>query len=259
MPIAWRQAAVGQRIMFGGKGGVDEMAIEGVANSPYLSGLKDVHISAHSPALPIPTLWWRSVGNTHTAFAMESFIDELAHAAKKDPVEYRRALLKGSPRHLRVLEAAVEKAGWGKPSPAGTARGVAVHASFGSFVAQVAEVAVDKDKIKVQRVVCAIDCGVAVNPDQVVAQMQGGIVYALSAALHGAITLSKGRVQEGNFDDYKIVRLPDAPKTDVVIVASNDKMGGVGEPGVPPLAPAVANAVFALTGKRLRSMPFSLA
>ena len=189
---------------------------------------------------------------------MESFIDELAHAAKRDPLELRRELLKESPRHRRVLEAAVERAGWGKPAPSGTARGLAVHASFGSFVAEVAEVSVERDRIRVHRVTCAVDCGVAVNPEGVVAQMQSGIIYGLSAALYGQIRIKGGRVQESNFHDYRVLRMPEAPRIDVVIVPSTDKMGGAGEPGTPPIAPAVANAVFALTGKRLRTLPLRL-
>jgi isoquinoline 1-oxidoreductase beta subunit len=157
-----------------------------------------------------------------------------------------------------VLDAVAEKAGWGKPAPAGVGRGVAVHESFGSVVAQVAEVAVDGDRVQVRRVVCAIDCGLAVNPDGVVAQMQSGIAYGLSAALHGAITLKEGRVQEMNFDDYRVLRLPEMPAVETLIVPSDAAMGGAGEPGTPPIAPAVGNAVFALTGKRLRSLPFRM-
>lgn len=177
---------------------------------------------------------------------------------KKDPVEYRRALFKDHPRHLKVLDAAAERAGWGKPLPAGVGRGVAVHESFGSVVAQVAEVAVDAGKIAVRRVVCAIDLGLAVNPDGVVAQVQSAIAYGLSAALHGAITLKDGKVQEGNFDDYRVLRFPEMPATETIIVASDAPMGGAGAPGTPPIAPAVGNAIFAATGTRLRSLPFRI-
>src|SRR5262249_25940825 len=174
-------------------------------------------------------LWWRSVGNTHTAFAMESFIDEVAASSKTDPLELRRALIKDSARHLRVLDAVAEKSGWGKAPPSGMGRGLAVHASFGTFVAQVADVSVEKDKIKVHKVTIAIDCGPIVNPDQVMAQMQSAVTYGLSAALYGAINIKKGQVQESNFDDYKIVRMPEAPKTEIVLVKSTDRIGGVGE------------------------------
>ena len=252
--IAWRHTIAGQPIPRGGR--TDSSGYEGVADSPYLKSIAAHEVTMHSPPTPVTVQWWRSVGNTHTAFAMESFIDELAHAARRNPLDFRRDLLKDAPQHLRVLEAAASKAGWGGKLPAGQGRGLAVHASFGSVVAQVADVSVEKGKIRVHRVVCAIDCGTAVNPSGVIAQMQSGIVYGLSAALHGAIHLKKGRVEEGNFDDYPIVRMPEAPKIDVVIVPSKAEMGGAGEPGTPPIAPAVANAVFALTGKRPRAMPF---
>jgi isoquinoline 1-oxidoreductase beta subunit len=216
-------------------------------------------VELHSPKSPVPVLWWRSVGHTHTAFVMESLVDEMAHAVRKDPLEYRRARLQAHPRHLRVLELAAEKAGWGAPPPAGRSRGIAVHESFGSFVAQVAEVSVDAGKIRVHRVVCAVDCGICVNPSGVAAQMQSGIVYGLSAALHGAITLKNGRVEQSNFHDYEVLRISEMPGVEVHIVPSAEKSGGAGEPGTPPIAPAVANAVFAATGKRLRSLPFRLA
>jgi isoquinoline 1-oxidoreductase beta subunit len=189
---------------------------------------------------------------------MESLIDELAKAAGKDPVEYRRALLKRHPRHLAALNLAAEKANWGGPLPQGRARGIAVHESFGSYVSQVAEVSVEKNDIRVHRVVCAIDCGVAVNPESVRAQMEGGISFALGAALHSTLTFKDGRVQQSNFHDYRVLRMDEMPVVEVHIVPSTDKMGGVGEPGVPPLAPAVANAVAALTGQRLRELPLRL-
>jgi isoquinoline 1-oxidoreductase beta subunit len=196
------------------------------------------------------------VGHSHTAFVVESFLDELAHAAGRDPYEYRRRLLAHQPRHLRVLELAADKAGWGRPLPAGRGRGLAVHASFGSFVAQVAEVSVSPaGQVRVHRVVCAIDCGPVVNPDTVRAQMEGAIVFGLTAALHGAITFARGRVQQHDFQDYPLLRLPDMPVVEVHLVPSTHRLGGVGEPGVPPIAPAVANAVFAATGKRLRRLP----
>jgi isoquinoline 1-oxidoreductase subunit beta len=206
----------------------------------------------------VPVLWWRSVGNSHTAFAVESFVDELAHAAKRDPLEFRRTLLAKAPRLRGALELAAEKAGWGTPPPKGRARGLAVHESFGSIVAQVAEVSVENGHIRVHRVVCAIDCGVCINPLGVKAQMESGIAYGLGAALHGELNMKEGRVIESNFHDYRILRLHEMPQVEVHIVNSKEKSGGAGEPGTPPIAPAVANAVFALTGQRLRELPFRL-
>jgi isoquinoline 1-oxidoreductase subunit beta len=190
---------------------------------------------------------------------MESIIDELAHATKQDPLEYRRGLLAKHPRHLGVLNLAAEKAGWGSPLPEGRARGIAVHASFNSFVAQVAEVSVDRGKIAVERVVCAIDCGVAVNPQTIEAQMESAIAFGLSAALVSQLTFKAGKVQQSNYHDYKVLRLSAMPKVEVHIVPSSEKPSGVGEPATPPVAPAVANAVFALTGQRLRELPLQLA
>ena len=206
----------------------------------------------------MPVLWWRSVGSTHTAFSTETFLDELAHAAGIDPLEYRRRLLKGAPRHLGVLNLAAEKAGWGTPLPAGRFRGLAVHESFGSFVAQVAELSVEEGEVRVHRVVCAVDCGVCVNPAGVEAQIEGGVVFGLSAALYGELTLKEGRVQQSNFHDYKLLRIPEMPRVEVHIVPSTEKAGGIGEVGVPPIVPAVANAVFAATGERLRRLPLRL-
>jgi len=257
-PVAWRQTIVGQSLGLGPPGGIDSASVEGASNAPYLAMIPAHSVTLHSPDPGIPVLWWRAVGSTHTAFAVECFLDEIAHAAKRDPVELRREMLKEDKRSLRVMEAAVEKAGWFNKPAAGIARGIAVHESFGSHVAEVAEVSVEKDRIRVHRVVCAIDCGLAVNPDGVVAQMQGGILYGLGPTLYSALSFKDGRVQEGNFDDYKVARITDAPKIEVVIVPSDEKMGGAGEPGTPPIAPAVANAVFSLTGKRLRSLPLKL-
>ena len=261
-PIAWAHTLVGQSIAAGTpfaammiQNGVDVTSVEGAANSPYLTSIPDHSVHLHSPTSAVTVLWWRSVGHSHTAFVVESFIDELASAAGKDPLEYRRTLLADHPRHLRVLNLAAEKFGWGKELPKGHAAGLAVHESFGSFVAEVAEVSVDAKGIHVHRVVCAIDCGPVVNPDTIEAQMQSGIVYGLSAALKGEITLTDGRVDQSNFHDYAVLRLAEMPRVEVHIVPSQDPMGGAGEPGVPPIAPAVANAVFAVTGKRLRSLP----
>ncbi|HEY7753155.1 MAG TPA: xanthine dehydrogenase family protein molybdopterin-binding subunit [Steroidobacteraceae bacterium] len=266
LPSAWSHTIVGQSIIAGTpfesamvKDGVDVTSVEGVADSPYVKDVADHRVDLHSPRTGIPVLWWRSVGHTHTAFAMESMIDELAAAAGRDPLEYRRALLAKHPRHLGVLNLAAERAGWGAKLPAGRARGIAVHESFGSWVAQVAEVSVEDGALRVYRVVCAIDCGIAVNPDGVVAQMESGIAFALGAVLHSRIDLREGRPQQSNFHDYRVLRLDEMPKVEVHIVPSRERPGGVGEPGVPPVGPAVANAVFALTGKRLRDLPLRLA
>jgi isoquinoline 1-oxidoreductase beta subunit len=265
-PVAWAHTQVGQSIAAGSpfeagmvKDGIDATSVEGAADSPYLAAIPAHRVDLHSPRSPVPVLWWRSVGHSYTAFAVESFIDELAHAAKQDPLAYRRALLPKDARERRALDLAAEKFGWGKPLPAGHAAGLAVHASFGSYVAQVAEVSLQGGTPRVHRVVCAIDCGPVVNPLTVEAQMQSGIVYGLSAALHGAITFKDGRVEQSNFHDYPALRLDAMPVVEVHIVPSSDKMGGVGEPGTPPIAPAVGNALFALTGKRLRALPFKLA
>ncbi|TCO43381.1 xanthine dehydrogenase family protein molybdopterin-binding subunit [Dokdonella fugitiva] len=264
-PVAWAHTLVGQSILAGTpfepmmvRDGVDATSVEGAADSPYLVAIPVHRVDLHSPKSPVTVLWWRSVGHSHTGFVVESFIDELAHAAKQDPLEYRRALLPKDARERRALDLAAEKFGWGKPLPQGHAAGIAVHQSFGSYVAQVAEVSVEDGKVRVHRVVCAIDCGPVVNPLTVEAQMQSGIVYGLSAALHGELTLKNGRVEQNNFNDYVALRLPEMPKVEVHIVPSTDRMGGCGEPGTPPIAPAVGNALFALAGKRLRSLPFRM-
>jgi isoquinoline 1-oxidoreductase beta subunit len=263
--VAWRQTLVGQSILDGTpfapamiKNGIDGTSVEGVSDSPYLADVRDRLIDLHSPRTPIPVLWWRSVGHTHTAYVMETFIDELAHAAGVEPLAYRRRLLKGHRRHLGVLELAAEKAGWRRPLPRGRHRGLAVHESFGSYVAEVAEVSVVDGQVRVHRVVCAIDCGVCVNPAGVKAQMESGIAYGLSAALHGELSIERGRVQQSNFHDYPVLRLSEMPAVEVHIVRSSEKSGGAGEPGTPPIAPAVANALFAATGKRFRRLPFRL-
>ncbi len=262
-PLAWRHRIVGQSINVGtafesasGKDGIDHTSVEGAADTPY--AIPNLQVELHSTSNGVPVLWWRSVGHSHTAFVMESFMDELAHKAGQDPYRYRQTLLAKHPRNLKVLQTAAEKAGWGKSLPKGRARGIAVHESFGSYVAQVAEVSLDKGgNIKVHRVICAIDCGRIVNPDTIKAQMESGIIFGLSAALFGAITLKNGRVEQGNFDGYPLVRMSAAPNIEVHIVASNEEPGGVGEPGVPPIAPAVANALFALTGARVRTLPMT--
>jgi isoquinoline 1-oxidoreductase beta subunit len=271
VPVAWRHRMVGQSIIAGTpfapmiiKNGIDATSVEGVADSPYLKRVPDHHVDLHSPDTGIPVLWWRSVGHSYNGFVMESLVDELAHAAGQDPLAYRRKLLADEKRHLAALNLAADKFGWDKPLPAGHGKGIAVHESFGSFVAQAAEVSIERgadgrDMIRVHRVTCAIDCGVAVNPQMIEAQIQSGIAFGLGAALHGAITFQDGRVQQSNYHDYPSLRMQEMPVVDVHIVPSTDKMGGVGEPGTPPIAPAVANAVFALTGQRLRELPFKLA
>ena len=265
-PVAWQHALVGQSFMAGTafepmmvKDGVDGTSVEGVADSAYIGDVPNHLVELHSPRLPVTTLWWRSVGHTHTGFVMETMMDELAKAAGQDPLAYRRARLARHPRHLGALNLAAQHAGWGTAAPAGRFRGLAVHESFGSYVAQVAEVSVANNQIRVHRVVCAIDCGTAVNPAGVAAQMEGAVVFGLSAALHDAITLREGKVQQSNFHDYPPLRMYEAPTVEVHIVPSTERPSGVGEPGVPPIAPAVANAVFAATGKRLRRLPLRLA
>jgi isoquinoline 1-oxidoreductase beta subunit len=236
------------------KEGVDETSVEGAADIPYK--IPNILVDLHSTKIGVPVQWWRSVGHSHTAFVVESFIDELAHATGKDPYAFRHNLLTKSPRHKGVLELAAQKAGWGKPIAEGRSCGIAVNASFGSFVAQVAEVSVDPaGRVHVHRVVCAVDCGRVVNPNIIRDQMESGIVFGLSAALHGAITFKNGQVEQSNFHDYPILRMYEMPEIEVHIAKSEEPPGGVGEPGVPPIAPAVANAVFSATGKRIRRLP----
>jgi isoquinoline 1-oxidoreductase beta subunit len=258
--IAWHHTIVGQSILAGTafagmiKDGIDTTSVEGAHNLPY--SIPNLLVDLHTPKVGVPVLWWRSVGHSHTAFVVESFLDEVAQAAGKDPYEFRRSLLAKRPRDLAVLETAAQKAGWGKPLAKGRARGIAVHESFGSFVAQVAEVSVDpKGKVRVHKVVCAVDCGRIVNPDTIKAQMESGIAFGLSAALYGEITLKDGRVEQSNFNDYPLLPMSEMPAVEVHIVPSQEKPGGVGEPGVPPIAPAVGNAIFSLTGKRIRRLP----
>jgi isoquinoline 1-oxidoreductase beta subunit len=262
MPVAWQHNIAGQSIMAGTmfaagiKNGIDETSVEGIADSPYLDVIPDYYIGLHTTTSPVPVLWFRSVGNTHTAYVMETMVDELAHAAGQDPVAYRRILLKGHTRHLAALNLVAEKAGWDQPLPAGRFRGVAVHEAFGSYVAEVVEISIEKGQPKVHKVTCSIDCGVAVNPDGVRAQMESGIVFGLTMALYGEISIEKGMVKQNNFYDYRMVRMYESPVIEVHIVPSTEKMGGAGECGVPPMAPALASAVFAATGKRVHRLPF---
>jgi isoquinoline 1-oxidoreductase beta subunit len=219
----------------------------------------NLRVAARTTDVRVPILWWRSVGHTHTAYAKETFVDELLAAAGKDPVAGRLALLKDHPREAGVLRAVAKAAGWkGAKAGSGRARGVAVHKSFESYVAQIAEVSRGRDGLpKVERVWCAVDCGVAVNPDNVKSQMEGGIGFGLCAILFDEITLNEGRVVQANYNDYRMLRIGEMPRVDVVIVASAEAPTGVGEPGVPPIGPAVANAWRALTGERVRHLPFS--
>ena len=267
VPIAWKHTIVGQSILAGTpfeqmlvKGGIDNTSVEGVVDSPYLEAVPARLVTLHSPKQPVTVLWWRSVGNTHTAFAMESMIDELAHAAGRDPLEFRLALLARKPRHARALKTAAEKAGWGTKLPPRHARGLAMHESFGSIIAEVAEVSVDEDEtIRVHKVACAVDCGTAVNPLGIEAQMQGAIAFGLSAVLYSKLTLKDGRVEQSNFHDYQVLRIPDMPEVSVTVLESSAKMGGIGEPGTAPISAAVANAVHVITKQRLRSLPLRLA
>lgn len=234
--------------------GVDSMAMEGIEDNPY--AIPNMRL-AYGRQEPGPQVWfWRSVGHSQNIFFIEGFIDEMAAAAKKDPYEFRRALLNEQPRYKGVLEAAAQKAGWGTPAPAGVFRGIAVGQSFGTYVAQVAEVSVAADGTpKVHRVVAAVDCGMTVNPQTIERQIEGAIVYGLSAALYGKLDFDKGRLEQSNFHNYPVLRMSEMPKVEVHILPSQEKPGGIGEPGLPPVAPAVVNALFAATGKRLRSLP----
>lgn len=233
----------------------DKASAEGLFDLPY--GFAHQHMAHVATRTGVPIGNWRSVGHSHNAFISESFIDEIAFETKQDPLDLRRALLKDAPRYLALLNLAAEKAQWGAPLPAGRARGLALHASFGSIVAQVAEVSMANGKPRVHRVVCAIDCGTVVNPDIVAQQMESSVIFALTAALYGKIDIVDGVVQQNNFNNYPMVKLAEAPSVETYIMASTRPPSGVGEPGVPPLAPAVANAVFALTAKRHRILPLA--
>lgn len=264
-PSAWLHRVVGQSLFTNTvlekdivANGIDYSSVDGVNVSPYFSRINDHALELHTTTCDVTVLAWRSVGNTHTCFVMETLIDELAVKAGKDPVAYRRILLQDHPRHLAALNLAAEKALWHKPLPAGRYRGIAVHAAMGSCVAQAVEISVENQKLYIHKVVCAIDCGLAVNPDGVRAQMESGIIYGLTAALYGEITLEKGAVKQSNFHDYRMLRLPESPAIEVYIVPSRERMGGAGEPGVPPIAPALANALYAATGKRFRHLPIDM-
>jgi isoquinoline 1-oxidoreductase beta subunit len=259
----WQHTIVGQSILAGTplaemmKEGVDPTMVEGVAPTAYQ--LPMLRGELHAVSLDVKPLWWRSVGNTHTAYVMETLMDEIAAASGRDPVALRLSLMAPDSRAAGVLKLAAEKAGWGRTLRPGLAQGVAVHESFESYVAQVAEVSLVDGKVKVERVVCAVDCGVAVNPDVVRAQMEGGIGFALGALLHSEIDIKNGRAVQRNFDSYRSLRIQEMPKVEVYIMPSDAAPTGVGEPGVPPLAPAVANAVARLGGPRVRRLPLARA
>ena len=269
--LAWRNTSAGQallppilRRLFDLPGiPLDKTTSEGAFDQAY--EYPAARIAHETVPLPVPVGFWRAVGHSHQAFFTESFMDEVAHMARQDPVAFRLALLTKHPRHARVLQRVAALSGWGtpmEPSSDGsrTGRGVALHSSFGSVVAQVAEVRVDAAHVlHVTRVVCVIDCGFPVNPNMIRQQVEGGIVFGLSAALHGEITIEKGQVQQGNFNDYQAIRMAGTPVIEVEIIPSTEHPEGVGEPPLPPIAPAVANAIFAATNQRLRSLPLRLA
>ena len=256
-PLAWTHHIVAPPILlkYGPlQNGIDRTLIDGAADMPY--SIPNVFVDQVAADLPVPLGFWRSVGASQNAFVVECFMDEVAAAAGRDPYEFRRELLQAKPRHLRTLELAATKAGWGTPLPPGRGRGIAIAEWEPTTCAEVAEVSVAPDgTVRVHRVVCAVDCGQVVNPDTLEAQMQGGVVFGLSAALYGEITIENGRVKQGNFTDYPVLRIPEMPVVEVYTVPSTDALGGIGEPSVPPTAPAVCNAIFAATGKRIRSLP----
>jgi isoquinoline 1-oxidoreductase beta subunit len=260
----WRHVIVGQSIMADSflagmiKDGIDPSSVEGAASIAY--AIPNITVELSTTRTGVPVLWWRVVGSSHTIFAVEAFIDEVAHAAGEDGFTFRRKLLEHEPRMKAVLELAAEKAGWSSgPMPKGKGRGIAVAEAFETYVAQVAEVSVDEaGHVKVDRVVCAVDCGTPINPDIIAAQMEGGIGFGLGAVLYGTITLKDGRIEQDNFDSYRVLRMNEMPKVEVHIVPSTQAPTGVGEPGVAPVGPAVANAIFAATGKRIHVLPIEV-
>ncbi|TWB15360.1 xanthine dehydrogenase family protein molybdopterin-binding subunit [Nitrospirillum bahiense] len=263
-PVAWRHTVVGPSVIArwlppAFTGGIDIDAIDGASDQPYAVGGFHVDYVRHEPQ-GVPTCFWRGVGPNNTVFSVESFIDRLARETKSDPLEYRRALLSANPRALQVLNTAAERAGWATPLPAEAGgrvgRGICLQSVFGSYLATIAEVAVrDDGDVRVRRLVTAVDCGMVVNPDGVISQIQGGMVFGLSAALHGQITFEKGRVQQSNFHDYRVVRIDEMPAVEVHLVPSTEAPGGIGEPGTTTVQPAVANAIYAATGVQLTRMP----
>jgi isoquinoline 1-oxidoreductase subunit beta len=259
--IAWHNHLVGSSIVagtpFAAPNGADESSLEGSSDIPY--AIPNLKVDLTTMEAGVPVLWWRAVGSTHTAYAVETFMDEVAEAAGKDPVEFRLSLLKDKPRHAAVLKLAAEKSGWGTAAPEGRFRGIAVAESFKTVVAQMAEISMKDGKIKVEKVVCAVDCGVAVMPDQIKSQIEGGIGFGLGAILKSQITLENGRVNEGNFDGYEVLNISEMPSVEVHILPTDAYPTGVGEPGVPPIGPAVANAYYQATKKRARTLPLSRA
>jgi isoquinoline 1-oxidoreductase subunit beta len=263
MPIAWQHTIAGSAVsaLWSGeplKNNVDDDAVEVAADLPYAFDNREVRFVRQEPQ-GVPTSWWRGVGPTRSIFVVESFIDELAAAGKHDPVQFRRALL-NSPRLLAAMELAADKSGWSQPLPARRGRGISLQSAFGSFLAQVVEVSVDAgaesgSQIRVDRVICALDCGQAINPDTIRAQLEGGVMFGLSAALYNEITIANGRVQQSNFHDFRTLRLNQAPKVEVYLIASQESPGGVGETGTACIAAALCNAIYAATGRRLRSLP----
>jgi isoquinoline 1-oxidoreductase beta subunit len=259
-PVGWSHRIAGSSIIAryfptALKDGIDSDAVEGSANLAY--GLSNIHVEWVAKEPPaIPTAFWRGVGVTHSTYAVESFIDELAGSVKQDPLAYRLALLDKSPRAANVLRLAAERSGWGTPLPAGQGRGIALCTGFGTFVAQVVHVSVDKEgAVTPTHVWCVVDCGITVNPDIVQAQMQSGIIFGLSAALYGEVTIKDGRVEQTNFGDYRVLRINEAPQIDVQLVKSSEAPGGIGEPGTSCVMPALTNAIQAATGKRIRKLP----
>jgi isoquinoline 1-oxidoreductase subunit beta len=258
--VALHDHIVGQSILGGSpfaamiKDGVDATSVEGASNLPY--AIPNLKVELTTTDVKIPVLWWRSVGSTHTAYAIETFMDELAAVARRDPVEFRLSMLEGHPRHAAVLRLAAEKADWNKPLPEGRFRGVALHESFSTYVAEIAEITFrSATDFTVDRVVCAVDCGIAINPDQIRAQMEGGVGFGLGAILQEELTLTKGIVDQENYDSYTPLRIEQMPRIEVHIVPSDEPPTGVGEPGVPPIGPAVANALRAATGRTIQKLP----
>lgn len=264
MPVVWKHNIVGQSIMkaaapaFGEpKSPIDDTSVEGVMGSPYLTSVPDHFVGLHNTEEVVPVLWYRSVGHTHTAFVMETMIDELSASTGQDPVAYRQKLFADHPRHLAALNLVADKGEWKKELPKGRYKGIAVHEAFGSYVGIIAEVSIADGQVRVHKIDCAIDCGLAVNPDGVKAQLESGIIFGLTMALYGELTVEAGKLQQNNFYDFRMARMHESPEINVFILDSKEKMGGAGECSVPPTAPAIVNAIFAATGKRIYNLPIA--